>query len=105
MKDICSITGLPKELSAFDHIAQEGQRITVALEARKFGKKYTIIKGINEHDVDTKDLAKKLKNRLACGGTGRNGVVELQGNHLRNVKDELVALGFAAESIDVEGRS
>ncbi|RME31730.1 translation initiation factor [Candidatus Woesearchaeota archaeon] len=104
MKDICSITGLPKELSVFDQIAQEGQRITVALESRKFGKKYTVIRGINEHDVDTKDLAKKLKSRLACGGTGRNGVVELQGDHLRNVKDELIALGFPPETIDVEGR-
>lgn len=102
MKDICNITGLPKELSAFDAIAQEGQRITVYREARKFGKKYTIIKGIN--DVDLKELAKKLKNRLACGGTGRNGIIELQGDHLRNVKDELVKLGFSPESIDVEGR-
>ncbi len=104
MKDICSITGLPKELSVFDQIAQEGQRITVVLESRKFGKKYTVIKGINEHDVDTKDLAKKLKSRLACGGTGRNGVIELQGDHLRNVKAELVALGFSPASIDVEGK-
>ncbi len=102
MKDICSITGLPKELSVFDQIAQEGQRITVTVEARKFGKKYTVIRGINEHEVDVKELAKKLKNRMACGGTGKDGIIELQGDHLRNVKDELVALGFNAETIDVE---
>lgn len=103
MKDICSITGLPKELSVFDQIAQEGQRITVEIEARKFGKKYTVIKGINEHDVDLKELAKKLKNRLACGGTGRNGVIELQGDHLRSVKEELSALGFSPETIEIIG--
>ena len=102
MKDICSITGLPKELSVFDQIAQEGQRISVVLEARKFGKKYTVIKGINEHDVDIKELAKRMKNKLACGGTGKDGIIELQGDHLRNVKEELVALGFSADTIDVE---
>jgi translation initiation factor 1 len=86
-----------------DQIARESQRITVVLERKKFGKAYTVISGINEHELDTSELAKKLKNKLACGGTGKDGVVALQGNHLRTVKDALVGLGFPPDTIDIQG--
>ena len=95
---------MPEDLCVCDQIARESQRITVRIDRKKFGKKYTIITGINEHEVDIKDLAKRLKNRLACGGTGRNGVVELQGDHLRTIKEDLVALGFSADTIDIKTR-
>lgn len=101
MTDIDPITGLPKELSSWENIAKEGQQIEVKIEKRKFGKAYTIITGINQHEVDIKDLAKKLKNKFACGGTGKDGVVELQGDHLRKARDELVKLGFQPETIKV----
>lgn len=102
MSEICTTCGLPKDLCVCDDIAKEQQRISVGIERKKFGKKYTIIKGINEHEVNIKELAKKLKNRLACGGTGRNGVVELQGDHLRTIKEDLVKLGFSPDTIDVK---
>jgi len=72
------------------------------LERKKFGKAYTTITGINEHEVDMDELAKKLKNKLACAGTGKDGVIALQGDHLRSVKDALVELGFSADTIDVK---
>lgn len=100
MSDIDPITGLPKELGSWENIAKEGQDVTVKLEKRKFGKTYTIITGINQNEVNVKDLAKKLKNKFACGGTGKDGAVELQGNHLRKAKDELIKLGF--ETIKIQ---
>ena len=57
--------------------------------------------GINEHEVDIKELARKLKNKLACGGTGKDGVIELQGDHLRTIREELLTLGFSPDTIDV----
>lgn len=101
MSEICTTCGLPKDLCVCDQIAKESQRITVALERRKFGKTYTVISGINEHEVDIKTLTKKLKNRLACGGTGKKGEISLQGDHLRTIKDELTALGFPPDTIDI----
>ena len=102
MSTICTTCGLPEDLCVCDQIARESQRITVSVERKKFGKAYTVISGINEHEVDIKDLAKKLKNKLACGGTGKDGVIALQGVHLRNVKEELVALGFSPDTVDVK---
>lgn len=104
MTDICTTCGLPKDLCVCEAIARESQKITVRLDRKKFGKAYTVIDGINEHEVDVKELAKKLKNKFACGGTAKGGTVELQGDHRRNVKEELVKLGFGPETIEVNMR-
>ena len=96
------ITGLPKELSAWDNIAKENQKVTAFITKKKFGKQYTVIEGIDSSDLDVKVIAKKLKNKFACGGTVKKDVVELQGNHLRGIKDALVDLGFAPEMIEID---
>lgn len=102
MTEIDPITGLPKVLGAWDQIAREGQQITAKLVKRKFGKPYTVVEGINEHEVNIKDVAKKLKGVFACGGTSKDGIIELQGDHRARIKDELVKLGFAPETIKVQ---
>lgn len=102
MSTICNTCGLPKELCVCEAIARESQKITVELDKKKFGKIYTVISGINEHEVDVKDLAKKLKNKFACGGTAKDGKIELQGDHRRTAKEELVKLGFVADTIQVK---
>ena len=53
----------------------------------------TIIEGIDEHDIDIRELTKTLKAKCACGGTAKNGQIELQGDHKVKVKevDELTA--------------
>ncbi|MBC8500453.1 MAG: translation initiation factor [DPANN group archaeon] len=102
MSDICSTCGLPKDLCVCETIAKESQKITARTIKKKFGKTYTIIEGINEHEIDLKDLAKKLKTKFACGGTTKDGYVELQGNHLKLIREELTSLGFAPETIEIK---
>lgn len=102
MSETCSTCGLPKELCVCETIAKESQKIEVALVKKKFGKKNTVVTGINEHEVDLKELAKKLKNRFACGGTAKEGMIELQGNHLKIIKEELVKLGFSPDTIQLK---
>ena len=80
-------------------IAKETQKIEVATEKKKFGKVYTVIKGIDQKEIDIKALLKRLKSKFACGGTVKDGNVELQGNHKSKVKDMLVESGFSPESI------
>jgi len=101
MSEVCPKCGLVKELCVCETIAKEGQRIKITVAKRKFGKLTTIISGINDKDIDIKDVAKKIKSKLACGGTVKNGTIELQGDHRRKVKEELIKMGFAAETIDV----
>lgn len=102
MSEIDSITGLPKELGAWETITKEGQTIKVYLEKKKFKKFSTMIEGIDEKDISLKDLAKKLKEQFACGGTAKDGKIELQGDHKSKVKNFLVRMGFPPDTIEVK---
>lgn len=102
MGEIDPITGLPKELGIWEDIAKENQQVKVRVEKRKFGKEYTVVKGIDPKQLDIKDVAKKLKSRFACGGTHKDGVIELQGNHKKFMKKALTELGFPEESLDIK---
>ncbi len=99
--EICPVCGLPKELCVCGTIAKETQKITVYVEKRKFGKKYTIIEGINSKEVDIQKLVKKLKTKFACGGTAKEGLIELQGDHRNKIREALVEEGFKPETITV----
>jgi len=101
MSEICPKCGLPKELCVCETIAKESQRIKVYAISKKFGKKYTVIEGIDSKEIDLKDLTKKLKTRFACGGTAKEGKIELQGDHKQKVKENLIQMGFSQETIDV----
>lgn len=102
MADICNVCGLPKELCVCEQIAKESQKIIVKIVKKKFGKQYTVVEGIDTNEIDIKDVAKKLKNKLACGGTAKEGLIELQGNHLTKVQETLIELGFAPETIELK---
>lgn len=99
MSEMCPKCGLPKDICVCETIAKEEQKIEVRLVKRKFGKFITTVYGINDKSIDIKELAKSLKSKLACGGTTKDRVIELQGNHASKVKKILVELGFPASTI------
>ena len=100
--EVCNVCSLPKDLCVCQTLAREEQKILVSVVKRRFGKLTTTIGGLDEKTIDLKDLTKKLKTKLACGGTSKNGVVELQGSHVEKVKNELIKLGFNENSIIVK---
>ncbi len=102
MSEICSVCGLPKELCVCESIAKESQKITAETAKKRFGKVYTIISGIDDKDINLKELTKKLKTRFACGGTAKDGKIELQGDHIGRLKRTLVEFGFAPELVDIK---
>lgn len=96
--EICPKCGLPNQACVCEKIAKGSQNIKVTMEKKKYGKIVTIVSGL--HGVDVREIAKALKNELACGGTHRKDEVELQGDHAKRIKEVLVKLGFDAEAID-----
>jgi translation initiation factor 1 len=102
MSQICSKCGLPQELCVCETIAKESQKVVIKIEKRKFGKKYTIVTGINTAELSLEELTKMLKSKLACGGTAKKDHIELQGDHTKEVKKILVNQGFPAESIEIQ---
>ncbi|MBN1156065.1 translation initiation factor [Candidatus Woesearchaeota archaeon] len=95
MSEVCPKCGLPKPLCVCESIAKETQKIEVKLQKMKFGKIHTIISGIEDKNISLKELAKKLKSEFACGGTHKNGVIDLQGNHKERVRQVLTEMGFS----------
>jgi len=96
--DICPKCGLPLEACVCEEIAKQESKIKVTTDKKRYGKIITIISGLN--DVNLKELSKKLKSRLACGGTVKGNTIELQGDHRKKIKPHLVKLGFSEESIE-----
>ena len=92
-------TGLPKQAIEWEDLAKSAQKIKVTTDKKRYGKIVTIISGFGK-GIDVKKTAKALKNELACGGTSKDGVIELQGDHTGRIKDLLIKHGFEEESID-----
>ncbi len=99
MPDICPKCGLPKEICVCDVLNKETNRkIKVYTERKKFKKYMTVVSGLSGDEMDK--TAKELKRILACGGTSKNGIIELQGEHKEAVKKALLTLGYPEDSID-----
>ncbi len=99
MQEVCKKCGLPEDLCVCEAISKETQEISVYTERARFGKLMTVIEGIDEKNINLKDILKKLKTRLACGGTIKDGVIKLQGSHQNKVKELLIKHGFNEEAI------
>jgi len=94
------ISGLPIDIEeGLKLIERETQKIVVTTEKRSYGKTVTIISGIEEEVA--KGILKNLKKKLGCGGTFKNGVIELQGDHRDKIKSLLVEEGFKEENIEI----
>ncbi|MDO8124352.1 MAG: translation initiation factor [Candidatus Odinarchaeota archaeon] len=101
MSEICPICSLPKEICRCQELAKTEQRIKVSVERRKWGREVTLIEGINSREISLSELVTKLKMRCACGGSAKEGVIVLQGDHRHNIKGILGDLGFPSDNIDI----
>lgn len=68
-------------------------RISLDRKGRK-GKGVTIVTGLPLVDNDLKQLTKKLKQQCGSGGTVKQGVVEIQGDHRQTLVEELKKQGY-----------
>jgi len=98
--DICPKCGLPIAACICEDMAKTQQTVEIKTEKRRFGKIVTMVYGLE--GVDLKETAKKLKSKLACGGTISDKVIELQGNHSERAKRALIEFGFNETQISLK---
>ncbi len=98
---VCDICGFPVELCVCEDIAREAQKISVYTTKRKFGKLMTVVEGMDDKNIDLKELLKTLKTDCACGGTVKDNRLELQGDHKKKVKEMLMKRGFSDDLIEL----
>ena len=61
------------------------------------GKTVTTISGVPLAEEPLKELASVLKKRCGCGGSLKDGVIEIQGDHVDLLLAELLKRGFKAK--------
>lgn len=76
-------------------VPQTNDKVSLRYETSgRKGKGLTVIAGLPLSRAQLEDAAKKLKNRLGTGGTVKDYVIELQGDHRKTVLGQLRALGI-----------
>ena len=58
------------------------------------GKGVTLITGVPLESEELKKLANSLKQKCGSGGSVKEGVIEIQGDHRDMLEQELVSLGY-----------
>ena len=100
MQEIDKISGLPKDLFDINNITREQQKIKIDVKQSRFRKVMTIVSGIEDKQT-LKELGKEMKQKFACGGTAKDGLIEIQGRHKEKVKEFLISKGYKKELIEM----
>jgi translation initiation factor 1 len=58
------------------------------------GKTVTLVKNLVLSEADLKSLSKRLKQTCGSGGTVKDGLIEIQGEHRKTVAETLEGLGY-----------
>ena len=91
--DAGRITQAPTE-----QIAESDGTVRVRRETKgRKGKGVTSVSGLGLAESDLKTLAKQLKQKCSTGGTVKDGVIEIQGDHRDTLKAELEKLGHTVK--------
>ncbi len=80
---------------------REEARVKIRMEMRRFGKPTTVVEGLKMSEKDMQELCTQMKKGLATGGTVKNGILILQGDHRESAAKILTQKGFAESSIEV----
>ena len=72
----------------------EKQTARLAVEKRKKGKVVTVVRGLPAEENDLPALLGQLKAACGAGGTVKDDVLEIQGDHLDRVRGLLTGIGY-----------
>ncbi len=95
---VCAGCGLPVdrcECRAKKTVDRGAGRVRVGRETKgRKGKGVTVVTGLPLNEDGLLQLARELKQRCGTGGTVKNGVIEIQGDHRDALVDELAKRGY-----------
>jgi translation initiation factor 1 len=99
---VCERCGRPEndcvcpasEEAADSFMPADQQRVCIAVEKRKKGKRVTTVNGLLGPNAQRRELLARLKTACGSGGTEKNGVIEIQGSHQQRITELLSELGY-----------
>lgn len=80
--------------SAKVYAEPSSQTAQLAVEKRKRGKIMTVVRGLSAADNDLPVLLSTLKNTCGAGGTVKDDLLEIQGDHLERIHTALTKIGY-----------
>lgn len=104
----CPVCGRPYKHCRCDQspaqsspITKKSDGIVRIMRDRKHrgGKTVTVIAGVPASNQALEALAQQLKKLCGSGGTVKDGVIEIQGDHCDKVMAKLTALGYKAKRV------
>ena len=78
--------------------AAGGKGIRLRLESRPGGRVVTVVLGLVGGEAELSAVARALKSACGTGGTVKDGIVELQGDHRPAAQAALAAMGLKART-------
>lgn len=72
-------------------------RVSRQTKGRK-GSGVSLVTGVELAEPELRKLAKQLKQKCGSGGTVKNGIIEIQGDHRKVLVETLLKLGYKAKS-------
>ena len=78
------------------HAGDGAARVTRETKGRG-GKAVTVVRGLALDAAALADLGKRLRTACGAGGTAKDGVLEVQGDHVERVVDWLKAAGHPSK--------
>jgi len=85
-----------KQKAASKSVGDGTVRVGRQTKGRK-GKGVTVVTGLPLAAADLEKLARDLKRKCGSGGTVRDGVIEIQGEHRDVLVEELTRRGYPAK--------
>jgi len=89
LEEDCTCPPPPKVLTP-----PEKQTVRLAVEKRKKGKVVTVVCGLPADENDLPALLSQLKAACGAGGTVKDDLLEIQGDHLKRVLGLLAEIGY-----------
>lgn len=88
----------PKKASATRSLPPNQQTAYLHRESKgRGGKTVTLVKNLTLSADDLKALATQLKQACGTGGTIKDGIIEIQGDHREKIAGVLIKLGYKAK--------
>ena len=84
----------PPESTKPTWIAPDRQQAKIRVEKRKRGKVVTVVAGLIPTESDLNALLTQLKDSCGAGGTLKDDLIEIQGDHASRVQGHLEGMGY-----------
>lgn len=88
----------PKKTPAMRSLPPNQQTAYLHRESKgRGGKTVTLVKNLTLSENDLKALSKTLKQACGTGGTIKDGIIEIQGDHREKIAAVMIKMGYKAK--------